>query len=120
MTDAEKCYRDAAAKADEWAVKAETSGRLEDTATLAILAAAALYKADRLAIADAEKPPALQNGAAPSISHRCVLCGAPCVLSHGGLLAACTSRDCIRYGTPGQTVRVCTAPSQPPQNSPAS
>jgi hypothetical protein len=120
MTDAEKCCRDAAAKADEWAVKAETSGRLEDTATLAILAAAALYKADRLAIADAEKPTALQNGAAPSPTHLCALCGAPCVLSHGGLLAACTSRDCVRYGTPGNTTRVCAATPQPTQNPPAS
>ena len=62
----------------------------------------------------------LQNGATPSPAHRCALCGAPCVLSHGGLLAACTSRDCIRYGTPGQTVRVCAATTQATHNRPAS
>ena len=34
MTSAEKHCRDAAAKADAWADKAEAAGRLEDAATL--------------------------------------------------------------------------------------
>lgn len=120
MTDAEKCYRDAASKADEWTVKAETSGRLEDAATLTILAAAATYKATRLAMEDADKPPALQGDVVATPDARCVICAAPCVLSHGGLLAACTNPDCVRYGTSGPTLRVCLAPAQPPKNPPES
>lgn len=100
MTAAEKTFRDAAAKADAWAAKAEAAGRLEDAATLATLAAAANEKAVRLAKAEAVLPPALRAGAGPDPSTACSLCGAPGVRSGNGLLLACTGPDCCRFGIP--------------------
>lgn len=99
MTPAEKTYRDAAAKADAWADKAEASGRLEDAATLTTLAAAANEKADRLAAAETARPPVLRGPAEPDTSTACALCGAHGVRTSGGLLLACTNPDCCRYGT---------------------
>lgn len=99
MTAAEKTCRDAAAKADAWADKAETSGRLEDAAVLTTLACAALEKAARLAAAEAARPPVLRGPAEPDPSTACSLCGARGVRASGGLLLACTNPDCCRYGS---------------------
>jgi hypothetical protein len=100
MTPAEKTFRDAAAKADAWADKAESAGRLEDAATLATLAAAAKDKADRIAAAEIERPPALRGAADPDPSTACALCGAHGVRLPGHGLLACSNRSCIRHGLP--------------------
>lgn len=100
MTPAEKTLRDAAAKADAWAEKAESAGRLEDAATLAALAACATEKAALLAKAEASRPPALRGDSEPDPSTACALCGAPGVRTSRGLLLACTNPDCCRHGIP--------------------
>lgn len=100
MNAAEKTYRDAAAKADAWAEKAESAGRLEDAATLMTLAASANDKADRLAKADAARPPVLRSGSEPDPSTACCLCGARGIRTSNGLMLACTNPDCCRYGSP--------------------
>ena len=106
MTPAEKVYRDAAAKADSWAEKEEAAGHLDAASTLTALAAAAKEKADLLAAADSSKPPALRVGDPAYSGRPCVMCGETRgVLSHGGLLCACSNPSCIRYGNPVPTLR---------------
>mgnify|MGYP001167468865 CR=1 FL=1 len=102
MTSLEKSLRDAAAKADTWAEKAEKAeqaGRLEDAATLCTLAAAAKEKADRLAQSEAALPPVCRGDSVPDASTACSICGAPGIRSHAGLMLACTNPECIRYGS---------------------
>ena len=99
MTAAEKSYRDAAEKADEWGAKLELSGRIDDAATMAVLAAAAKHKADRLAIEDSDKPPVLRGDPVKS-DKACSSCGAVGVLVSAGLLIACPNPQCAFYGIP--------------------
>ena len=100
MTAAESCLREAAAKADAWAEKAEASGRLGDAASLCVLASSAKEKADALAVAEASRPPALRGDSAPDPSTACALCGSPGIRKSAGLLLACSNPGCLRYGAP--------------------
>lgn len=99
MTSQEKHCRDAAAKADLWADKAEAAGRLEDAATLAALAAWAKERADRIAASSAKMAAVTPDDASPDPSTACRLCGSPGIRAHGGLLLACSNPACIRNGS---------------------
>ena len=100
MTPMEKSLRAAAAKADEWAEKAENAGRLEDAATLTTLAAAAKARADWVAKREADLPPSVRGDAAPDQTTSCAICRAPGIRGSAGLTLSCSNPACIRYGCP--------------------